>query len=311
MLFDYGRRLDEWPDVPQFNIERYQPPRGVPARALALDTPENWARDNAFANRGVELGGDKHLNISQLRSRLVDELGETKGSDAFNKFRNFHAATSLRSPSDQNIRNASYYFHLNQQGLPIPQPRREGSRLILDERVPREYWHPLQPLYALKINQILKHGRLLPLDNPKSASLAENTGGNLNPVQIDTNDMKRERLVDSRGKPLTAPGLGMYGYSEALTQRKAEAFGLPPALYRSAVRFGAAAQTRLRSPLEPLLRTIERRIEVTAETYGMSKEEVFRRWARGEIPLLSLGAATIAGTTSPSQTDESESRENW
>ena len=211
----------------------------------------------------------------------------------------------MQSPRVQSIRNASYYFHLNQQGLPIPQPRREGSRLVLDERIPRVYWHRLQPMYALKINEILKEGRLPPLQNPKSASLAENSQGNQRPVVWDIHDSKRERLVNSKGNLLRTPG-AMYPHLEDLVQRWARALDLSPARYRSAVRAGAAKQTGLRSPVEPLLRTIERRIEATADKYGRSKEEMFRRLARGEIPLISLGGAAILGGASSPQTGEPE-----
>ncbi len=302
MLWDYGRRMDEWLDVPQFNIERGRPPRDIPRRVVELDTPENRARDDEFANRGLQLGGHRHVNLRQLHSFLVDELGQAKGNEAFVKFTNFHGATSLRSPADQSLRNAGYYFHLDQQGLPIPQPRREGTRLVLDERIPRHYWHPLQPLYALKIHEIRKHGRLLPLRNPKSASLAENSQGNQLPWTWDINDSKRVGLLDSKENLLRTPGV-LYRGLEPLMQLRAAAFGLPPAQYRTALRYGAAELTGLRSPLEPLLRTLERRIEITANEHGLSKEEAFRRVAHGEIPLLSLGGLAIAGGASPSQTE--------
>ena len=56
MLFDYGPRMDEWLDVPQFDIERHRSAGDVPARVRELDTPENQARDAEFAKLGRELG---------------------------------------------------------------------------------------------------------------------------------------------------------------------------------------------------------------------------------------------------------------
>jgi hypothetical protein len=42
-----------------------------------------------------------------------------------------------------------------------------------------------------------------------------------------------------------------------------------------------------------MLRTVERRLDLTADKTGLSKLTVFRRWAKGEIPLLT-GASIVA-----------------
>src|SRR5262249_27717466 len=82
---------------------------------------------------------------------------------------------------------------------------------------------------------------------------------------------------------------------ERVYQQAAGEMDLPPAQFRSSVRIANAEKTGLRSSTDPLLRQLERRIEITARKHGLSSEEVFRRWLRGEMPLLSLGGALAAG----------------
>jgi hypothetical protein len=96
-LFDYSH-LHEVPDVPQFNVERYVPPRGVPKRTLALASPENLARLDEVARRGIQLGGMNFYNTAPLRQRFIDEIGPELGQQAFDRYMDFVGATSPRSP---------------------------------------------------------------------------------------------------------------------------------------------------------------------------------------------------------------------
>ena len=75
-----------------------------------------------------------------------------------------------------------------------------------------------------------------------------------------------------------------------------------PVQHRGSARLGAGKETGLASPVEPFLRTLESRIEKTAEATGRTKAEVLRQFIRGQAPLLSLGAvAAGAAQGLPSQ----------
>ena len=70
--------------------------------------------------------------------------------------------------------------------------------------------------------------------------------------------------------------------------------GMTPAEYQSSMWIGAGDLTGLQSPPEPFLRTMERRIQYTAQRLGLPPQEVMRRHVRGEIPLLSIGGGMLA-----------------
>ena len=263
MLFDYSR-LHEFPDVPQFDLERYDPPHGVPVRIRSIESPETIARLNNDAALGRELGAEGFYNLNQVLQYFIGEHGEERGKKAFNRFIDFFAATGPRTDAIRNIRNASYYFNLVQQGQPLPRVVWDGNRSVVIDKIPRLYWHPSQPIYMRKINEILEHGRLLPLQGPKIASISENGRGNYMPIGFDVHFTREAGLVDASGRPARAPARGEYGYAEKSVQRIAAKFGLPPALFKAAVRFGAAHLTGLRSPLEPLIKILEMRISATA-----------------------------------------------
>jgi hypothetical protein len=104
-LFDYSR-LHEVPDVPQFDLERYVPPRGVPGRVQSLASPTNVERVNGIARRGADEGGREWYNTEPLRQAFIAQIGPEKGQAAYEKYLNLVAATSPRSSVGENIRNA-------------------------------------------------------------------------------------------------------------------------------------------------------------------------------------------------------------
>jgi hypothetical protein len=137
-LFDYSH-LHEPPDVPQFNLPRYMPPRGVPDRIQALANPANIKRINDAARRGTELGGRGFYNTEPLREWFIAELGATRGQAEYEKYLNLVGATSPISKVGENIRNASYHYTQSAQGQPAPIPRWSGAKWTLAEPLPPPY----------------------------------------------------------------------------------------------------------------------------------------------------------------------------
>jgi hypothetical protein len=70
---------------------------------------------------------------------------------------------------------------------------------------------------------------------------------------------------------------------------------MTPAQYQASGWIGGAEQTGVRSKLTPWLDSLEARIRLTAKERGLDAEEMLRRFIRGELPLYSIGGASIAG----------------
>jgi hypothetical protein len=223
----------EPPDVPQFNLPRYVPPRGVPECIQALANPENIERINDAARRGVDMGAREFFNTEQLRERFIAELGAIRGQAAYEKLLNLIGATSPISPVGTNIRNASYHYVRSEQGLPPLTPYWDGSKWALTAPLPFPYGHIAQGLHAKKVNEVLQHGSLAPLSNPKTATFPQNLRGNHMPVMLDMHATHSWGLVDASGRPLKAmPRVG-YGFVEGLHQAQAPKLGLTPAQHQT------------------------------------------------------------------------------
>jgi len=289
-MFDYSR-LHETPNVPQFDLERYVPPRGVPETATSLATPENIARINSVVRQGAKAGGLEWYNTMPLREAFIAELGPEKGPVAFQRYMDYVASTSPHSAVPINVRNASYYYGLGQRGDPMPTMHIEQvlnkrgvyqPKWKLDEPLPSPYGHEAQTLHVQNATNVLNQGGI-PLVNQKPASFSQNLQGNWRPVTIDTHNA---RLI---GLPRDAPSKTEYGFLEAMQQREAERLGMTPAQYQASAWIGGGEQTGLRSAADPFLRVFEQRVRLTAEKTGVPPEQVLRRFIRGEMPLLKFG----------------------
>lgn len=158
------------PEVPQVDLPRYVPPRGVSPRLQeAIESPavQQGLRESMEAGRGVA----NWYHTDPIRVEFVKELGPAKGQTEFKRFMDTVAATSPRSDVPTNIRNASYYF---QRGADLP------------DKNPYPYGHVAQKLHRQNVETIGREAGWDPFQNPKPASFAENLRGNLEPVTVDT-----------------------------------------------------------------------------------------------------------------------------
>ncbi|MGA7487238.1 MAG: hypothetical protein WBW74_09935 [Xanthobacteraceae bacterium] len=304
-LFDYSR-LHETPDVPQFDLERYAPPRGVPERIRALANPATVERLDEAARQGAERGGREFYNTEPLRERFVGELGPERGQAAYDEYIRLVGATSPVSRVEENIRNAAYHYMRSQQGFPPPVARWNGEKWRLPEPPPSPWGHIAQGLHAKKVGEVLAQGDLPPLKNPKIASFVQNLRGNQRPVTIDQHDTRLLGVKDVRGRPVDAPPRGGYGFLERLQQAEAAKLGMTPAQYQASAWIGGAEQTGVRSRLAPWLDSFEARVVLTARKLGLKPEDVLGRFIRGEIPLWSLGggAATASMLPEPGRAED-------
>ena len=272
-LFDYSR-LRNVPDVPQYNLERYVPPRGIPERTQALADPANIARVNDVVKR-VLAGRLEWYNTEPLREAFISELGRARGIRAYEQYLDLVAATSPRSKVGVNARNASYYYSQAQQGQPVP-----------SVPLPPPYGHIAQRLHIQNAENVLNNGGLPVVQNPKPASIPANLQGNQLPVTIDTHNA---RPVGHEGH--ARPANRYAGENGIWLPRAFAAAGGPETRHDAGPVSSIGLdwrrpRTGLRSSADPFLKVLEDRISITAHKKGLSKPEVLRRFIRGEMPLL-------------------------
>jgi len=182
-MFDYSA-LRQVPDVPQFQIERYQAPRGPSARIVDALASEDVARGiNETVERGAERGGLEWYNTDPLYRRLVSSVGESRAPDEYSRLMDIVAATSPRAKVQDNIRMASYYNYLLKNGIPVPDKPAKG------------YGSVAQESHVKHARNIAEEGGWNIFDNPKPASFSSNLQGNQQVATIDTHNFRLPGII--------------------------------------------------------------------------------------------------------------------
>jgi hypothetical protein len=274
-LFDYSN-LGEVPDVPQHDLPSPpDPARGIPDYVGRIAEPENMERMDSYVRKGLSEGHGGFYNTMPLRERFVAELGDEEGDAAWRRYIDFVGATSPQNRTPQNARTASYYYMRDRQGDPL----RPGM-----DPPPNPYGHYVQKTHMRGSGDVVDGG-LDPLANPKVARFAENLKGNWEPLTVDIHNLRALGYTDKGGKPLDAPKNEHYGFLQRLQQERAREMGIKPAQYQEAAWFGAGDVTNLGSPPDPFLKVFEDKVASTADKVGLPKEEVLRRFIKGELSL--------------------------
>ena len=320
-LFDYSR-LHEVPDVPQFDLPRNVPKRGVSQRTSDLVGDRNvFDKVSAIVNEGKQMGGDRWYNAEPLRQEFVHHHGPDEGNKRFRKYMDFIAASSPRSAVPENIRNASYYYHLAATGKPMP---------AVGDKNPQPYGHMAQRLHQLNAQRVSGAGWDA-LNNPKPASFVENLVGNQRPATIDTHAFRLpaimaqdprfletalqsskdgpkrnfQREVESGQTSMAdavkqgsawqaAPRDSEYGALEDFYRRIGKEQGLTTAQTQASAWVGGGRHTGLASDeSKPFLRFLEDRIRLTAKKKNKDPKDVMKSFIRGEEPLFSTGGAAV------------------
>jgi hypothetical protein len=311
-LFDYSR-LGEVPNVPQFDLPRYAPPRGVPQRTLDI-TNDPTVRDKMLETitQGQQMGGANWYNAEPLREAFNKELG-SQGDAAFRKYMDMVAATSPRSEVGANARNASYYYGRAMRGEPMP---------AIGEPNPQPYGHLAQRLHQMNAERVAGAG-WDPLTNPKPASFVENLTGNQQPVTVDTHAFRLpaiiaqdprfletafqvgkdapkqniQQMVASGEVPIgdaaaraawwqAQPKANEYGAMENYYKSLGKDLGLTPAQTQASAWVGGGKLTGLASDeSKPFLRFLEDRINLTAEKSGVTTKQALQDFIRGKVSL--------------------------
>jgi hypothetical protein len=316
-------------------LPRYDPPRGVSERVA--DAIGSRKVINALTKM-VESGekGASWYHTSPLYEEYVNQLGPEEGKLRFERLMQNVAATSPRNKVPDNIRTASWYQMLDQQGQPLPAKPAEG------------YGSIAQKNHMANVAKIRAAGQLDPIQNPKPASFVENLLGNERPVTIDTHNFRalgiaskdprflatsvdvdkllpdgstvtetlKPRAMYERGELTlkdalknptyweSAPNANEYKAFEAVQQKLAAKQGMSPAEWQARMWVGGGKQTGLASPPEPFLKTFAARVQYTAHRMGADPVDVLKAFIGGKIPLLEIGAGAVGLGAAASATND-------
>ena len=277
--------------------------------------------------------------------------GKKKAEDKFFQQMGYQSATSSGSAVPDNIRTGSLYNYLHEQNLPFPQrvapAPGEKPKLV----VPKGYGHEMQNAHRDTAENFRTTGGIDALANPKRASFTENLMGNEDLLTADRHFMRLVGILSedprflkttaevSRGgqmvkiKPqemfqrgeltmeqavkdpnlwVEAPNPNEYLYMENQFRDKvAKPLKYTVADAQGKAWVGAAHITGMASPPESWVTLLRQRIQYTADRLNVDPQVILKKFVRGEIPLLELGAAatglgalTQASEPSHTRTDE-------
>lgn len=279
-LFDLSR-LDEVPDVPQVPLERYDPPRGMPSNLGPLLTPEAAARMEGYAKVGKDKGGLGWYNLDPLRQSFMEELGDDKGTSAFNSFVDKIAATSPRSTVASNIRRASYFDVLDRQGKPFAG--------LENADLPQGYGHLAHKTQDASLRDLQNDGSFAALNRPKTSSFAENLKGNQAPMTIDTHNFA---ALKGDPKNKKSPSDTQYKYLEEFQGDIAEKLNMTPAQFQASVWMGGETGV---ADDRPFMAVFDDVVARTAERDGVTKKKALQNFIQGKGALYDLGPVMLAG----------------
>lgn len=280
VLFDLSR-LDEVPDVPQFPLERYDPPRGMPKDLESILTPEAAARMEGYANVGRDKGGLGWYNLDPLRQSFMEELGDDTGTSAFNSFVDKIAATSPRAKVANNIRRASYLDILDRQGQPFA-----GLR---NTDLPEGYGHIAHNTHDASLQDLQNIGSFAAVNRPKTSSFAENLKGNQTPVTADTHNFA---ALTGDPKNKKSPTKTQYKYIEEFETAIADKLGMTPAQFQASVWMGGETGV---ADDRPFMAVFDDVVANTAERDGVTKKKALQNFIQGKGVLYDLGPVMLAG----------------
>lgn len=152
----------------------------------------------------------------------------------WNKFADYYAATSPRTPTEQNLRNASLARWKHEQGIPLTDTVGPGTVTETGEKAVGEHGYPMMlgegSIHALRLGE-LEGGGTGPsmLTNTKPFTFAENVKGNLEGATVDTHAIRGMLSALNEIEPGSVPEGWLR--KEFRDQYKADPSSFDPALW--------------------------------------------------------------------------------
>jgi len=283
-----------FPHVTQVAPERYKPARGVPERILPAGHKKNMDRVAGLLEEGIGKGGLSWYNLRPLKDEYINVWGEAEGLSRFNNFVKIFAATSPKAKVVSNLKRASMFQKLQEEGIdiskvlnvgktPTPQQFNEGYTVM-----PKGYGdlaHTTAHMPALK--DIVKSGDLTGgklFGRPKVSTFEQNALGNLAGVTVDTHNKKAITLPLNLPKAVSDTE---YGFLEDINKKQAARHGIQPAQAQSSIWTGASDITGVDDP-RPLMQILNERVMETARKLNIDPAEARDLFIKGKTQLFNL-----------------------
>lgn len=244
------------------------------------------------------------------------------------------AATSPRTSTPPNLRNASFLLHERARGAPL-----DPARFAAEGNTPG------YGMMGMHVNlaDLFARGQQNPWVNPKPSTFRENWRGNLADVTADTHNIRSTLFEMDQLKPGSLPR-GWFTSDEAyerylkdgfpsarnigdiadtlsdVTVKKvrrqseylpmadpwygaAQKLGIHPAEAQSGGWFTYGPQTGLRSPPKTITNLLNDQIDATARVLDVPNEKVVKWWAQGKIPLSGIGGVGLMSSLAAQDND--------
>lgn len=351
-------KLKRTPDYPMAKepVFDYAPDYGlqetkdlVPQRSVAGDLPPMPSPDTMpYGGRTTPIYENAEEIANRMASDISAKMGQPggfkpmgfystgpvirglsdKGGLSPDQSRNFMrswsgqgAATSPRTQTPPNLRNASYLLHRQAIGDPLTQAKWNVEGNL-----------PGFPMIG-KMHQPLSEGFFAgttdPWKNPKPYTFRENWAGNLQDPTADTHYIRKtldyldqimpgqiprgwfddqasyDKYVAEKGFPKEGklpgeisdtlegqmiPGTGRWAQTEYPVLQQpgrlaAQKLNISPAEAQAAMWFIGGPRTGLMSPEMTIPDLLNAQIEATAKATGLAPERILKLWATGAIPL--------------------------
>jgi hypothetical protein len=245
-------------------------------------------------------------------------------------FAEAYAATSPRTTTDQNLRNASLALAKREAGVPHREIVGPGTGGISEKGFPMMTGP--SGIHG-KLLDAVEGGGISRAANPKPSTFAANVEGNLSGVTVDTHAIRAAidalneiapgqvpeqwilpefraqykkdptslnpaTMIDDTLASAKINGESVqveYGPFADIYKIMAEKMGVSPAEAQSMGWFGSGERTGLASGRKTIAELLNERIDVTAQLLNISPAETAKKLFRREIPIASLfGAAVLS-----------------
>ena len=292
-LFDLRHSFRNYPQfaIPRDVLRNPAKIKEAEEKWAVVSHPDNLNRMRHYFDVGAKKGGLSWYNTEPIRLRFLEEFGPEMGNNLFAKFMGLVAATSPQTQVSRNIvlgmeiygrmmRATTSGQSVSFAGIPslIRGAHTPAARDVIAAT-------DMSPGMGL-VSATDEFGR------PKVLSFGENLQGNLYPVASDVHNL---RVITNFEGPPTPFNARTYGYAERPQQELAESLSVPPAQLQSSMWVGAAEKTGVVDE-RPFIQLMEENIKRNAELSGMTPEKWFRKWLRGDIPVVySMGPFAMSG----------------